>query len=135
MKAYGYSRNDPQLLEMSEVTFAGSPTALRRLASFISRTADQMERNSPGFDHEHFSAAHPKGRTAVEVVVAKSKRSKRRLAPAKLGAEATKATKLLKGKVVSRVWRHSRKQVGILFKDGSRVFIDHEPTALEVSIT
>ena len=52
-----------------------------------------------------------------------------------LEAEAKRATKLLKGKVVRAVWRHSEKQLGIEFTDGTRVFVDHAPSCVEVSIT
>ena len=52
-----------------------------------------------------------------------------------LKKEASKATKMLKGKVVEKVWRHRAKEIGIQFTDGSRHFVDMEPDGLEISIT
>lgn len=52
-----------------------------------------------------------------------------------LKAEAKRATEILKGKVVLAVWRHTEKQLGIQFTDGTRVFVDHAPSCVEVSIT
>jgi len=53
----------------------------------------------------------------------------------RLEEEARKATELLQGKTVAKVWRHRRKEIGIEFTDGSRLFIDHLPNELEISIT
>ena len=52
-----------------------------------------------------------------------------------LKAEAKRATKMLKGKVVLTVWRHTERQVGIEFTDGTRLFVDHQPSGVELSIT
>ena len=52
-----------------------------------------------------------------------------------LEEEARWATELLKGKVVDVVWRHRPKEIGIRFTDGTRLFVDHEPEGLELSIT
>ncbi|WP_085297604.1 hypothetical protein [Cognaticolwellia mytili] len=49
--------------------------------------------------------------------------------------EANRATDLLKGKVVQQVFRHRTKEVGIQFTDGTTIFIDHQPTELDISIT
>ena len=49
--------------------------------------------------------------------------------------EAKKATKMIKGKVVSKVFRHRRKEFGIEFTDGTRLFVDHIKDGLEISIT
>jgi len=55
--------------------------------------------------------------------------------PSSLEHEAKRATEMLKGKVVSVVWRHSEGQLGVQFTDGTRLFVDHTPTGVEVSIT
>ncbi len=55
--------------------------------------------------------------------------------PLTLEQEADRATELLKGKVVSIVWRHREGEIGIQFTDGTRLFVDHIPTGLEISIT
>ena len=52
-----------------------------------------------------------------------------------LEEEARKATELLQGKIVAKVWRHRDKEIGIEFTDGTRLFIDHQPNELEISIT
>lgn len=52
-----------------------------------------------------------------------------------LDDEAMRATEMLAGKVVLTVWRHSEQQLGIEFTDGTRLFVDHAPSCVEVSIT
>jgi len=52
-----------------------------------------------------------------------------------LDQEAEQVTNLLKGKVVATVWRHSERELGIQFSDGSRLFVDHAVNGIEVSIT
>jgi hypothetical protein len=49
--------------------------------------------------------------------------------------EAQQATDLLKGKIVSVVWRHRKNEIGIEFTDGSRLFIDSTQEGVELSIT
>ena len=50
-------------------------------------------------------------------------------------AEARKATRMLRGKLVKRVWRHRATELGIEFADGSRLFVDAKASGLELSIT
>jgi hypothetical protein len=52
----------------------------------------------------------------------------------KLEIEAERATDCLKGKVVSIVWQHRNGEVGIEFTDGTRLFVDHTPDGVELSI-
>ncbi len=52
-----------------------------------------------------------------------------------LKQESEFATRLLKNKVVFRVTRHRSKEVAIEFTDGTRIFVDHKPEELEISIT
>jgi hypothetical protein len=52
-----------------------------------------------------------------------------------LKKEAEQATKLLRGKTVREVWRHRRKEVGIEFTDGARLFVDCNDKGAEMSIT
>ena len=42
---------------------------------------------------------------------------------------------MLKGKVVSIVFRHRLGEVGIEFTDGTRLFVDHVEDGVELSIT
>ena len=52
-----------------------------------------------------------------------------------LKQESENATRLLKNKTVSKVIRHRSKEVAIEFTDGTRIFVDHKPEELEISIT
>jgi hypothetical protein len=52
-----------------------------------------------------------------------------------LRAEAEKLTDMLRGKVVSVVWRHRSGEVGVQFTDGTRLFVNNEGDGLELSIT
>jgi hypothetical protein len=49
--------------------------------------------------------------------------------------EAHKATKMLRGRVVRKVWRHRPSELGIEFDDGVRLFADVGFTGLQLSIT
>ena len=66
-------------------------------------------------------------KTAVVPHAAKEKKD--------LAAEARRATNMLRGKSVKRVWRHRASEIGIEFEDGSRLFVDAKDSGLEVSIT
>ena len=54
-----------------------------------------------------------------------------------LKKEEARATKLLKGKIVKKIWRHRKEEVGIEFEDGTRFFIDwrKNESELDLSIT
>lgn len=54
-----------------------------------------------------------------------------------LRKEEKRATKLLKGKVVKKILRHRKEEVGIEFEDGTRFFIDwrESENELDLSIT
>jgi len=52
-----------------------------------------------------------------------------------LPAEARRATRMLSGKTVKKVWRHRAAELGIEFDDGSRLFIDPRNRGLEITIT
>ena len=54
---------------------------------------------------------------------------------AAMADEAKRATKLLKGKTVKKVWRHRPEELAIEFDDGTRLFVDRNETGLELSIT
>lgn len=44
--------------------------------------------------------------------------------------------KLLKGKTVKRVWRRKRKELGLEFSDGTRLFVDWQKNqSLDLSVT
>ena len=66
-------------------------------------------------------------KTAVVPHVAKEKKG--------LAAEARRATSILRGKSVKKVWRHRASEIGIEFADGSRLFVDARESGLELSIT
>ncbi len=52
-----------------------------------------------------------------------------------LTEESARASALLAGKVVSRVFRHRPTEVGVEFADGARLFVDKSGKGLEISIT
>ncbi|MDZ7626059.1 MAG: hypothetical protein U5J96_16625 [Ignavibacteriaceae bacterium] len=52
-----------------------------------------------------------------------------------LKSEARRTTKMLKGKIVDKIWRHRPKEIGIQFTDGTRLFVDISEGGLELSIT
>jgi hypothetical protein len=52
-----------------------------------------------------------------------------------LEQESERATELLVGKIVKSVRRHRLGEVVIQFEDGSRLFVDVNGDALELSIT
>ena len=49
--------------------------------------------------------------------------------------EQERATQLLKGKVVTRIWRHRREEVVIDFEDGTRFSFDWRDDELDLSVT
>lgn len=54
----------------------------------------------------------------------------------RLREETRRATRMLLGKVVRRVVRHRKKEVLVEFSDGTRLYVDWQPTEeLELSIT
>ncbi len=52
-----------------------------------------------------------------------------------LKKEEKRATKLLKGKIVKKIWRHRKEEVVVDFEDGTRFFIDWRESELDLSIT
>jgi hypothetical protein len=61
MKIFGYAKKQaslPGLLEMSEVSFVGSPEQIRAVARFLTDSADKMEQ-SQSFGHSHFQDECP----------------------------------------------------------------------------
>lgn len=50
----------------------------------------------------------------------------RAVAPEDLKREETDATRLLRGKVVQRVWRHRPEELAIKFEDGTLLYVDAE---------
>ncbi len=52
-----------------------------------------------------------------------------------LAEEQRRLQLLLKGRTVKRIWRHRKKELGIEFTDGTRLYIDwHENRSLEFSV-
>lgn len=52
-----------------------------------------------------------------------------------LKEEAEKATRLLKNKVVEKIWRHRKDEVAIKFTDGTKLFINIKDKYIDLSIT
>jgi len=76
-KAFGYAKkrlSEEGLLAMSEVSFVASPAELKRIAAFLVKCAEDMERHGPKFGHNHLSAEkdlHPWSKDSVDVIVAR----------------------------------------------------------------
>lgn len=54
--AFGYSKkivNEDGLHQLSEITFVATPSELRRIATFLCSSADEMEKCGPKFGHNH----------------------------------------------------------------------------------
>lgn len=51
-----------------------------------------------------------------------------------LKAEARIVTKMLREKVVKKIWRHTPLEIGIQFEDGTTLFVDIKEEGLELSI-
>jgi hypothetical protein len=49
--------------------------------------------------------------------------------------EADRATALLRGRTVKRVWRRRIEEVGLEFEDGARLYVENHDESIEVSIT
>ncbi|NNG01605.1 MAG: hypothetical protein HKM93_19610 [Desulfobacteraceae bacterium] len=52
-----------------------------------------------------------------------------------LEKEAKRATDMLNGKTIYQVLRHRVGEVCIECTDGTRLFVDHQPDGIELSIT
>ena len=52
-----------------------------------------------------------------------------------LNDEARRATEMLAGKRVRRIWRHRPYEAVIEFTDGTRLFVDGRDVSLELSVT
>lgn len=51
-----------------------------------------------------------------------------------LKREARQLTRMLKGKVVSKVWRHRPGEIGIEFADGMIIYVDKDVNGLQTSL-
>lgn len=59
---------------MSEVSFVASPAELRRIAAFLVKSANDLEKQGSKFGHNHLSAEkdlHPWSKESVDVIVAR----------------------------------------------------------------
>jgi len=55
---YGYPQDEDELdspLRLTEITIVADAAVLRKLAAFLSRTADLMDQHGATFGHEHFA--------------------------------------------------------------------------------
>lgn len=55
--------------------------------------------------------------------------------PEQLAEESARATRMLAGKIVARVARHSSSEVLLEFQDGTRLFVDALEGGIELSVT
>ena len=55
--------------------------------------------------------------------------------PEQLAEESVRATEVLAGKVVLRVWRHRTAEVLVEFTDGTRLYVDRSEDGVELSVT
>ena len=73
MKFYGYARKEISkgLLEMREVTVSANPDALREIAEFLNKCANEIEQDDGmAWSHEHFAPKSIKvGKNTPEFVV------------------------------------------------------------------
>lgn len=54
MKCSGYAASSDELVDLGEITIQADPDALRKLADFIRRCADEIEVQGDDWEHEHF---------------------------------------------------------------------------------
>ncbi len=74
-------------------------------------------------------------RLGLDCILFKGEAKLKARGKSKLQTEAKRASRLLRNKVVSRVFRHTKKEFGIEFKDGTRLFVDHLPEGVDLTIT
>ena len=63
-------------MEMSEITFESSPTDLRAIAAFLTRSAEEIEKHGSDFGHSHLRDEKnqaPWHSDAVDVIVMPSR--------------------------------------------------------------
>jgi hypothetical protein len=58
MKAYGFTENSDQALQLSELSLALTPEAMRSFAAFVAFAAQEMEQLGSDYDHVHWQD-HP----------------------------------------------------------------------------
>lgn len=118
----------------------GTPQAFRALARLFAQLADRGEDSD---HHIHIGASTseaPQGpgwRIAVSALPEGRDEDCHPATPLgrdTLGPEARRATTLLRNKVVAKVWRPREKTVAVLFRDGARLYVDHQEDALELSV-
>ena len=54
MKIYGYEHNSENLIELAEISLKCDSRMLRKVADFIFKTADAIDKFGDDFGHEHF---------------------------------------------------------------------------------
>lgn len=64
MKIYGYSDEGRAIGEiqpkaLAEISLVATPAELRRIASFLNKAADTMQRMGANYGHEHLSDRQP----------------------------------------------------------------------------
>lgn len=77
MKLRGYPprRHAIELIspsELAEITFAATPTELRRMAEFLAFCADEMERMGTDYGHLHLSDYMPDFDDSLQFVVTRN---------------------------------------------------------------
>jgi hypothetical protein len=123
-----------------EFVLEANPDALRRLARLLAQLADRGEGSS---FHVHIGASSeeaPQGPgwriLATKTPVTSSDEPTETVArdPEILRNEAHRATEMLRDKVVAKILRPRAKTVGLAFRDGTRLYVDHQSEQLELSI-
>lgn len=69
MRIYGYKKKDcgNGLQEMREMTISANSDVLRKIAKFILKCADEIDKNSNNWSHEHF--AEVEGKNIPDLIV------------------------------------------------------------------
>lgn len=78
MKVIGYDARQREFpiekinfIELAEITVTATPDELRKLASFLSTAADNMEQMGDEYDHEHLTDQQPGFENSPHFVVSK----------------------------------------------------------------
>ena len=58
MKAYGFTDNSEEAIELSGLSLSLSPEAMRSFAAFVASAAQEMEELGADYDHVHWQD-HP----------------------------------------------------------------------------
>jgi hypothetical protein len=123
-----------------EFVLEASPDTLRRFARLFAQLADRGELNA---HHVHLGTSSndaPQGpgwrivATTTPTFPADEVPEAVESKQPHLREEASRATALLRNQVVARIQRPRAKTILLAFRDGARLYVDHQPDGLEISI-